>query len=113
MTIYYAVSPNRSPDKIFKTLCGDKQPQSYDLHAAGVEIRFKSDGSVERKGFRLRYQSLGNYHSTTNNRPDSRSSPKLRFIQRDLSISLGGGPEHLGKQLLTQYTESPLIQGSK
>ena len=54
MKIYY-------DDTIIETLCGEKLPRSYELHASGLKIRFKSDGSAERKGFQLTYQSLGNY----------------------------------------------------
>lgn len=58
MKIYDADNPD-SP--ISKTLSGEKlQSESFDLLAAGLMIRFTSDGSNQRKGFLLRYESLGN-----------------------------------------------------
>ena len=68
MTIYHADNSDRSQDTI---LCGDQLPRSYELPAAGLKIRFKSDGSNERKGFRLRYQSLGNSNNIKNNTLDT------------------------------------------
>ncbi|KAL9980260.1 hypothetical protein ACROYT_G008820 [Oculina patagonica] len=57
VTIYYANSSDYSAT-IFKPLCGDKLPPSYELQAARLMVRFKSDKSVQGKGFLLRYQSL-------------------------------------------------------
>ena len=84
MTIYYADNSQ------FTKQCGDQMPETYELPAAGLNIKFKSDTSNERKGFRLRYQSLGNGNNIKNNGPHLQNFLKLRCIQGDWLISSGG-----------------------